>query len=444
MQMARSEQLHGHADSLSIAELLRHEPGFVFLDSASSNSHSSRFDLIAFHPTETLLCTDHSVSASHAFLDAWNQAYSLTRSSQQSHCPFLGGWIAALSYDFGEALQGICRNEKNRVIAHAAYYPWGILIDKHGPQTLWIDDGRVLPAHINVIKSRVKKALSKPPLRLTEGREPEVAMGFEPRISRDEYAKAFARIQGYLLAGDCYQVNYAQPFVSVVPIDPWDLYTGLRAKNAGEFGCFWPETELGTFLSFSPELFLRTQGDRVLTSPIKGTAPRDEDPQRDQALALQLMQSQKNRAENIMIVDLLRNDLGRVCEVGSVVTTAICELKSLPSVHHLVSHVEGTLPPESTPIDLLRAAFPGGSITGAPKRRAMEIIAELEVHPRGMYCGSVVALGNHGTMVSSIAIRSMTLKGATATVWGGGGIVSDSQADEEYEECLTKLSKILS
>src|SRR6056300_193133 len=225
MQIARSEPLLGHADSLSIAELLRNEPGFVFLDSASSDSPSSRFDLIAFHPTESLLCTDHSANGAHAFLDAWNQAYSATRLTQQSDYPFLGGWIAALTYDFGEALHGICRAAKDEIIAHAAYYPWGILVDKHGPKTLWIDDGGLLPAHINAIKSRVKQALSKPPPSLAEGREPAVAMGFEPLISKDEYARAFTRIQEYLLAGDCYQVNYAQPFASVTPIDPWDLYT---------------------------------------------------------------------------------------------------------------------------------------------------------------------------------------------------------------------------
>jgi para-aminobenzoate synthetase component 1 len=349
-----------------------------------------------------------------------------------------------LSYDFGEALQGIRREQKGETIALAAYYPWGILVDKEAQQTLWIDDGSPLPDRIAEIKRRLISTLSEPSYARNDEPEARVAMGFQPLISKDDYARAFAQIQDYLLAGDCYQVNYAQPFVSEALVDPWQLYRALRSKNAGEYGCYWPTTELGTFLSFSPELFLRARAGRVLTSPIKGTAPRYANPAKDQASARELMNSPKNRAENIMIVDLLRNDLGRVCEVGSVVTTALCELKTLPSVHHLVSHVEGQLPPDSSPIDLLRVAFPGGSITGAPKRRAMEIIAELEAQPRGLYCGSMVALGNHGTMISSIAIRSMTINKGLTTVWGGGGIVSDSQADSEYEESLNKLSKILS
>ncbi len=444
MPIARSEHLPWHADTLSIAELLRNEPGFVFLDSASSNSPSSRFDLITCHPTLELVCTDWSAAGALAFLDKWSQSYRTRANSSESDYPFSGGWIAALSYDFGEALQGLVRDQVSEPIALAAYYPWAILVDKHAQQTLWVDDGSPLPACIAAIKQALLQAAPEPNASQNQKPETRTAMGFRPLICRENYAEAFARIQNYLLEGDCYQVNYAQPLVAEAPEDPWHLYLGLRAKNAGEYGCYWPKMALGTFLSFSPELFLRTRAGHVLTSPIKGTAPRHTDPKRDQALAAELLNSSKNRAENIMIVDLLRNDLGRVCEVGSVVTTALCELKTLPSVHHLVSHVEGQLPPDSSPIDLLRAAFPGGSITGAPKRRAMEIIAELEAQPRGMYCGSVVALGNHGTMISSIAIRSMTINKGLATVWGGGGIVSDSQVDSEYEESLSKLSKILS
>jgi para-aminobenzoate synthetase component 1 len=195
-------------------------------------------------------------------------------------------------------------------------------------------------------------------------------------------------------------------------------------------------------LSNSPERFLEVRGEAVETRPIKGTRPRDADPTRDAALAAALAGSAKDRAENLMIVDLLRNDLGKSCEPGSIAVPRLFEVESLATVHHLVSTVTGRLRTDRDAVDLLRGCFPGGSVTGAPKHRAMEIIEELESHRRGIYCGAIAYLGFDGAMDSSIAIRTLVVGNGAARFWAGGGIVADSQLDAEYHETLVKAAAI--
>jgi para-aminobenzoate synthetase component 1 len=237
-------------------------------------------------------------------------------------------------------------------------------------------------------------------------------------------------------------VNLSQRLLGRLREHPLDLYGRLRRRNPAPFSCYF---DLGDFqiVSASPEQFLRVTDSAVVTKPIKGTRPRGATPEEDAALVRELLNSPKDRAENVMIVDLLRNDLGRVCEYGSVRVPKVCEVETYRYVHHLVSEVRGKLRPGMTPFDLLRAAFPGGSVTGAPKVRAMEIIAELEPTARGPYCGSIGFIGFDGAMDSNILIRTFTAGRGWLQFPVGGGIVADSDPAAEYEETLHKAAGLL-
>ncbi len=253
----------------------------------------------------------------------------------------------------------------------------------------------------------------------------------------DEHRSAVSAVREYIFAGDIFQANIAQRFAARCPADAWELYGHLREHNPAPFGAF---LDFGGFqvLSSSPERFLRSDGSEVVTRPIKGTIGRSADPVEDAELAAQLLASEKDRAELAMIVDLMRNDLGRVCEYGSIGVSEPMVLESYATVHHLVSTVVGRLEPESAVVDLLRATFPGGSITGAPKIRAMEIIDELEPHVRGPYTGSVGYIGFDGTLDLNVAIRTLTRRDDWVAFHVGGGIVADSDPESEYRETLTK------
>ncbi|HDZ15844.1 MAG TPA: anthranilate synthase component I family protein, partial [Methylophaga aminisulfidivorans] len=236
--------------------------------------------------------------------------------------------------------------------------------------------------------------------------------------------------------------NLANRFEVDAKGDAWLAYKQLRQRNAAPFSAFF-ETEQVTLLSSSPERLLKVKDNEVETKPIKGTRPRDlTDPIKDKSLADSLQASLKDRAENLMIVDLLRNDIGKVCQPGSIRVPTPFALESFATVHHLVSTITGTLKPTETSVSLLRACFPGGSITGAPKLRAMEIIEELEPHRRGAYCGSIGFIGFDGNMDTNITIRTLVFSNNKLRFWAGGGIVADSVADEEYQEVHDKAAAI--
>jgi para-aminobenzoate synthetase component I len=266
--------------------------------------------------------------------------------------------------------------------------------------------------------------------------------GITSCFDRPGYLNVIARAIDYIHAGDCYQVNLAQRLLAAAPEDPLALYGRLRQCNPAPFAGYF---DLGDFVvaSASPERFLRLEKDVVETRPIKGTRSRGATPQEDASLKDELLGSAKDRAENVMIVDLMRNDLGRVCQFGSVHVSSLCRMESYQTVHHLVSEICGKLRLGLGPVDLLKAAFPGGSVTGAPKIRAMEIIAELEPAVRGAYCGSMGYLGFNGSMDTSILIRTFTLGRGWAQFPVGGGIVADSVPEREYEETWDKAEGLL-
>ena len=268
---------------------------------------------------------------------------------------------------------------------------------------------------------------------------PPAFCGLRSGFTREAYEAAVDRALAYIQAGDIYQVNISQRFQAPCAEDPFDVYLRLRAQSPAPFAAFlrYPDFAI---LSSSPERFLNYEprSRMVETRPIKGTRPRAAAPDRDRALARSLLVSEKDRAENVMIVDLERNDLGRVAQVGSVKVAALCGLETYATVHHLTSVVQARLREDRDIVDLLRATFPGGSITGAPKIRAMEIIDELEPVARGVYTGAIGYIRFTGEMDLNIAIRTMVLKDGVASFWVGGGIVADSDPGLEYEETLHK------
>ena len=272
--------------------------------------------------------------------------------------------------------------------------------------------------------------------------------GLRSSFTHDEYLRAVQRVREYILAGDIFQANLSQRLEAPLRESPWSLYRRIRGLNPAPFAAFIDLGGGDAIVSASPERFLRVAGREVEARPIKGTRPRGIGPEHDAALGRALTESEKDRAENLMIVDLLRNDLSRVCTPGTVRVPELFALEHYATVHHLVSTVVGELAPGRDAVDLLCAAFPGGSITGAPKVRAMEIIAELEPSRRGVYCGSVGYLSLTGALDTSIVIRTYL---ALADAGGGnrvyfsvgGGIVADSDPEDEYRETLAKARALL-
>src|SRR5271163_1084160 len=268
---------------------------------------------------------------------------------------------------------------------------------------------------------------------------PLLPSSFQPNQTRDAFEARVARAQDYIAAGDIYQVNLAQKFSTRFAGNPYRLFEHLLARSPAPGGAFldFGDTRI---LSASPELFLRIRGRHVTTRPIKGTRPRSRDPMRDAQLAYELMTDPKELAELVMITDLERNDLGQICEYGSVTVTQLVQLERFAQVFHLVSTIEGMLRPEVDALDAVRACIPGGSISGAPKKRACEIITELEPCPRGIYTGLIGYFDDSGDAAFSIAIRTMIQEGETLHFSVGSGITAGSTPAREYEETLHKAA----
>ena len=352
--------------------------------------------------------------------------------------PFGAGLVGYLAYDYGRQLESLpCLARHDIALPDLSFglYDWSVVSD-HQLQRCW------LVCHPQVPSAREQALLRQLDSNAAPRQAFSLCEPFAAEQGKAQYAEAFARVQDYIHAGDCYQINLAQRFSSRYQGDPLSAYCALRERSPTPFSAYL-EMAGGTLLSLSPERFIEVQNGRVETRPIKGTRPRGSSPQQDQALAEELQRCEKDRAENLMIVDLLRNDLGRSCEPGSIRVPELFSLESYPNVHHLVSSITGRLRSDSDTIDLLMRAFPGGSITGAPKIRAMQIIEELEPVRRSLYCGSVGYLGCEGQMDFNIAIRSLVCHEGSIYCWGGGGVVADSELDAEYQETLTKVGNLL-
>ena len=352
--------------------------------------------------------------------------------------PFAGGALGYFGYDLGRRFENLPRRPAPDAWPEMAVglYDWALITD-HAARRSWIASAGRDPRGDAVWRDRLT-ALREPP-GLPAVRRPARLGPLETNLSRAAYDQAFDRLQRYIHDGDCYQANFAQRFSARLDGRPWEAYRWLRAHSPSPFAAYL-NYPFGQVLSTSPEQFLEVNGRHVTTRPIKGTRPRGRSLAADEALATELRLSPKDRAENLMIVDLLRNDLGKVCRPGSVRVPRLFALETFASVHHLVSEVRGELRDGVHALDLLRGCFPGGSITGAPKRRAMEIIDELEPDRRDVYCGSIGWIGFDGAMRTNIAIRTALWRDGQVSYWAGGGIVADSSAAAEYQETLVKAA----
>ena len=355
--------------------------------------------------------------------------------------PFLGGALGYWGYDLARRLFILptqAQETEHLPDMMVGIYDWAIVLDHQEKTTRLVSQQReqatvqVLPQ----ILARLQQSsdMSREKFKV-HGR-------IQSNFTRAGYQSAFDVIQGYLHAGDCYQVNLAQRYAARASGDSLPAYLELRRMSPAPYSAFlnFPQAQI---LCTSPERFLQVQQGRVETNPIKGTRPRHNNPHEDTKMAQELGHSDKDRAENLMIVDLLRNDLGKSCTPGSVQVPKLFELESFAQVHHLVSTVTGQLAPGRDALALLRDCFPGGSVTGAPKQRVMQIIEQLEPHRRGVYCGAIGYIGFDGNMDSNIAIRTLVFADGEIRFWAGGGIVADSNADAEYQETLDKAAAML-
>jgi para-aminobenzoate synthetase component 1 len=464
-----NEQLTPEILFSAIADL----PWAIWLDSSfdnqSSNKHvDSNFDILVWQPHTTL--TTHgqktqietitsSLNKGSLKVDSSKSEVTIsqddpltlvkqyqqsifqhfTTNSQLQALPFQGGAVGYFAYDLGrrfEQLPNKAQQDISLPEMAVGIYQQAIIFD-HQEKTCtllclesernkietWFDD-KLMAFHNKNLPNFILQS------------------SWQSNMSKNAYADKFQQVQDYLLSGDCYQINLAQRFSAKYQGDEFQAYLALRSNNSAPFSAFM-RFEEAAILSVSPERFLQLKQDKVQSKPIKGTRPRHDNSDIDKANAQVLRHSAKDQAENVMIVDLLRNDISKVCIPGSVKVPKLFDIESFPAVHHLVSTVEGQLAQAFDGSDLLRAAFPGGSITGAPKIRAMEIIESLEPHRRSVYCGSVGYLSNCGNMDTSITIRTLVCENNTIHCWAGGGLVADSEVASEYQETYDKVNKII-
>lgn len=457
-------------DSWSVFEALQGLPHVLFLDSALPRPVLGSYSFVCADPFLVVrsggrrsgrrgpaACPrSDDLSRLEGYLSLWHAEKVLGLP------PFQGGAAGMFGYGLCHQLERLPRPRRVDVGVPdlvVGFYDWVIGFD-HSSGRVWvISTGfpetapgarrRRAAARLRQVQRRLRRRRTRSaprPAPLIPRPSPAFSVpgrsGLWSSFDRVGYLAAVRRAIEYIHGGDCFQVNLSQRLLARTTTAPAEVYRRLRERNPAPFAGFFDVGEFA-LASASPERFLRVDGGEVETRPIKGTRPRGATPAEDCARAEELRASGKDRAENIMIVDLLRNDLGRVCRYGSVRVEAVCRLESYPFVHHLVSEVRGRLREGAGPVDLIRAAFPGGSVTGAPKIRAMEIIAELEPVARGPYCGSLGYIGFDGSVDTNILIRTLTLGQGWARFPVGGGIVAESDPEREYDETWHKAEGLL-
>jgi para-aminobenzoate synthetase component 1 len=436
-------------DSASLFEAIADWPWAVFLDSGLHHPGQSRYDVLSAQPYIRLVTRGALTEVNGEGIELSREdPFELVRRSLDidracgGTLPFCGGAIGYFGYDLARRLERLPSHARDgeRIPEMAiGIYDWALVVD-HLERRAWLA-GQGRDPETDLKWNRLVRLFSAPPPE--RARVPfRVNSTVTSNLTRAQYAHAFGRIARYIADGDCYQANLAQRFSATAAGDPWLAYQALRVMNPAPFAAYL-STPYAHVLSASPERFLRVENGRVETKPIKGTRPRAGHPRLDAELAQALRTSEKDRAENVMIVDLLRNDLSKNCRLGSVQVPRLFDVETFATVHHLVSTVTGELSPDRDALDLLRGCFPGGSITGAPKLRAMQIIEELEPNRRGVYCGAIGYIGFDGGMDLNIAIRTLVHARGEIRFWAGGGIVADSRLEEEYQETFDKAAALL-
>jgi para-aminobenzoate synthetase component 1 len=428
------ESLPYQTDSASYYAALKDLPWAVWLDSGGM----ARYDIITAAPYRTVVLREE---------DGCADPFATLRSELGeaiepiADVPFAGGVLGYWSYDLARSmvlLPNIAQNVEQLPDMAVGIYDWAVVLD-HQLHTAKIvshqrdtETAALLPQILQRLQG--KQALPADSFR--------VSGDITSNFTSDGYENAFNQVKNYLQAGDCYQINLAQRFSARAEGDAFAAYLKLRELSPAPHSAFFnlPQAQI---LCASPERFLRVENGILETKPIKGTRPRSSDALQDQQLADELRNHPKDRAENLMIVDLLRSDLGKNCVAGSVRTPKLFEVESFANVHHLVSTVTGRLAAGRDALDVLRDCFPGGSITGAPKKRAMQIIEQLEPNRRGVYCGAIGYIGFDGNMDTNITIRTLVYSNNEIRCWAGGGIIADSVYADEYQETFDKASVML-
>lgn len=467
------EPLPAGVTAVAAFRRLSERPSCLFLDSALPHATLGRYSFVAVDPYKQIRCERDAADAWERIQQELNRCPAPDREDLP---PFQGGAAGLFGYELNRSLEprlqstaSAVRDEFRTPVLQIGFYDCVFAFDHERSQGWLISTGWPEQDAASRIERAARRRdqmlqwLDEPEPQPSTGGQPRrrefACPGFDARqliershatpfegvlsnFDADRFRRSVERAVEYIFAGDIFQVNFAQRLLFRSDDDPRRLYERMRTCNAATFAAYF---DLGDrqLVSASPERFLATRGGRIETRPIKGTRPRVQRPEADLFAATDLQDSEKDNAENVMIVDLLRNDLSRVCRPDSIRVEQLCEVESYAFVQHLVSSVTGQLRAECEPLDAVRAAFPGGSITGAPKIRAMEIIAELEQTARGAYCGSLGYVGYNGAMDLSILIRTITACGDWWQFPVGGGVVSLSTAENEYQETWHKAAGML-
>ena len=438
------------SDSSIYFEAIANDPWSCYLDSGIQDdldeniSDKSRYDIIVSHPFIKIIADESTVSIEE------NNLKKITKQNpfnvlegilanfniQETSLPFAGGALGYFSYELS---QSSIKNNKDHVgmpLMMIGIYDWALIVD-HQEKTACIASHLINKDTKDYLTTLTKKLKSvKPNNQLFK-----INSNIKSLLNFEAYDLMVNKILSFIKEGDVYQINISNKYIVSCEGNSWTGYKKLREINRAPFMAYFHFDDFD-ILCGSPERFIQSHSKRVETRPIKGTEPRDINPIKDKENAEKLLASEKDRAENLMIVDLLRNDLSKNCIPGSVNVKALCELKSYSNVHHLESIIEGVLKPHSTLTKLLKDCFPGGSITGTPKKRSMEIISDLEPHRRDIYCGSIGYIGFNHNMDTNIAIRTLVRKDNNIHFYSGGGIVAQSNSKNEFDEISFKASNI--
>jgi para-aminobenzoate synthetase component I len=435
-------------DPVAAADALRGMPFLTFLDSAAADERLGRYSFVAADPFARFKFGN---APPDWMLRLKKLLAGFRMAALPGLPPFQGGAAGLFSYDLGRSLERLPKPAFDPLAfpdLSLGLYDVTVGFDLAARRAFIVSTGfpETDPRHRErraVERARSFEALLRHGARSLPHSGPIMLEGWTSNFTRTSYERAVREVIERILAGDIFQANLAQRFEAPVPadFDHFGFYRRLRRLNPAPFSAYLDRDDF-IIASASPERFLKVEGDSVETRPIKGTRGRFTDGLLDSLQSRALTESRKDQAENVMIVDLLRNDLSKVCVPGSVQVPQLCGLETFASVHHLVSAVAGQLRAGQGPVDLLAAAFPGGSVTGAPKVRAMEIITELERYARGPYCGAIGYIGFCGTMDTNIVIRTASFRSSSCVVQAGGGIVTASEPAAEYDETLDKARAI--
>jgi para-aminobenzoate synthetase component 1 len=445
--MLYSAPLFYQADASAYFAVIRELPWAAWLDSGGSG----RYDILVAQPVATIITLggQTQIQNKYGLNSSEQEPFDLLRQQlgasiePLSEIPFAGGVLGYWGYDLARRyhrIPEIAKDAENMPEMAVGIYDWAVILDHQELSAKLVS--RLRFAETEQILPQLLEKLNSLPQHEKKEKPFCVQGAITSNLTLAAYRNAFDAVQRFLHEGDCYQVNLAQRYAAKATGDAFAAYLELRRLNPAPYSAFldFPYAQI---LCVSPERFLKVEQAKVETKPIKGTRPRSSDVTEDVRLAEELSNHQKDRAENLMIVDLLRNDLGKSCEPGSVRAPKLFEVESFANVHHLVSTVEGKLRKGRDALNVLRDCFPGGSVTGAPKQRAMEIIEQLEPHRRGVYCGAIGYIGHDGNMDTNIAIRTLVYSEGAIRCWAGGGIVADSKCDAEYQETLDKATGML-